>query len=171
MKATHFVLGLHLSSRGFGWALFEGPTALFDCGSVEIYGEDKNAAIRTRVEKLLDKYCPRTLVLEAFDAPTSQRKPRVRVLYRVLLACAEHRGITVDRCARSEIAAVLGVTSPAPRQAIAEAIAGRIEALRSRVPRPKKIWLGERHKMDLFCAAACAVTHYDRVDPTSVDGQ
>jgi hypothetical protein len=171
MTRPDFVLGLHPSSRGFGWALFEGPNALFDCGSVEIHGEGKNATTRARVEKLLDKYRPRVLTLEAFDHPASQRKPRIRVLYRILIACAEHRGIAVDRCARSEIAAVLGVPCPTHRQAIAEAVARRIGALETRVPPPKKIWLGERHHMGLFCAAACVLTHYDREEPRSVVGQ
>src|SRR5258708_4726729 len=151
---TDFVLGVHPSSRGFGWALFEEPQKLFDSGSVEIHGDDKNGKTRSRIEGLLDKYRPRSFVLERFDEAASRRKPRIRVLYRILIACAEHRGIAVHRYARAEIAAALGIESAPQRQGVAEAVASRIEALRPRLPRPKKIWLGERHHMGLFCAVA-----------------
>ena len=162
MTKLDLVLGLHPSTRGLGWALFGGPNALVDCGSVAIHGADKNAKTQASAGKLMDKYRPHSLVLEAFDHPLSQRRVRIWELGRTLLQEAGDRGIAVHIYSRPEIASALGVTSRKGRYAVAEAVASRIKILRPRLPRPKKIWLGERHHMGLFCAVASVLTHYDR---------
>jgi len=162
MKPPVFVLGLHPSARGLGWVLFEGPGALFDCGSVEIHGSDKNGKTLARVERLFDKYRPTVLALEESDGQTSKRKPRLRRLYRSLVMRARRHRIAVHQYARRAIAETLGLEDSGKRHDVAAAVAERIEALRPRLPRPQKIWLGESHHMGLFCAAACVLTHYAR---------
>jgi len=162
MTPPVFVLGLHPSARGLGWVLFEGADALFDCGSVEIHGSDKNGKALARVERLLDKYRPAVLVLEDSDGKASRRKPRLRRLYRSLITRAQRHGVAVHLYARGEITDALGLADGGRRHDVAAVVAERVEALRPRLPRPQKIWLGESHHMGLFCAAACVLTHYAR---------
>ena len=167
MTPPAFVLGLHPSARGLGWVLFEGPDALFDCGSVEIHGSDKNGKTLARVERLFDKYRPNVLVLEESDGKNSKRKPRLRRLYRSLITRARRHGVAVHHYARTEIAEALGLAEGGKRHDVAAAVAERVESLRPRLPRPQKIWLGESHHMGLFCAAASVLTHYARKESGS----
>lgn len=158
-KNTDYVLGLHPSAGGFGWALFEGPLAPFDWGTADIRS-DKNVQSLARIEKLLEQYSPRVLALEAFDGKAARRKPRVRRLYHSVIRRAEARGIAVRLYTRAEIRTAFAETGARTREEIAAVIAEHIEAFRPRLPRPRKIWEGEHPSAALFCAAACALTHY-----------
>lgn len=153
-----YVLGIHPSSRGFGWALFEGPLVPFDWGTVSVNG-DKNANALARFEQLLDQYEPRTVALESFDDEDSQRSPRVRKLYRGLINRAEARGIKVCVYSRSEISNTFVGANAKTREEIAVAVAERIAVLRSRLPKPRKPWQSEHPNIALFAAAACALTY------------
>jgi len=161
MNLTHpnYVLGLHPSSRGFGWVLFEGRAAPFDWGTATIQG-DKNPAALARFEELIAKYRPRVLALEAFDAQSARRAGRIRKLYRSVVHRAKTQGIDVRLYTRAQIGGTFAVVGAKTREAIAAAVADQVEALRPRLPKPRKIWESEHPSMALFCAAACALTHY-----------
>lgn len=171
MTKSKLVLGLHPSSRGFGWALLDGPQSLLDYGSSEIRGTGKNAQALARIETLLKRYRPGILALESFDDAASRRRPRVRRLYRTLIARAHRRGMRVRVFSKAEIATSFGVDSRNRRHAVAAAVAERLEALGPRLPKPQKIWLGEDHDMGLFCAAACALVCYDKAASLSKESK
>lgn len=153
-----FVLGIHPSSRGFGWALFEGPLVPFDWGTVHIKGV-KNSGALDRFKKLLDKFEPAVLAIESFDDNDSQRSERVRQLCRELVDLAEAGGVRVHVYFRSQIANTFGMAETATRDEIAGAVANRIAVLRSRLPKPRKPWQTEHPSLALFGAAACALTY------------
>jgi len=159
MTRPSYVLGLHPSSRGFGWALFAESATLVDCGVSEVQGADKNAKVLARIEALFERYEPKRLALEVFDGDPSRRKSRIRRLCPAIVRRAQRRGIAVHEYSRGQIANAFGTDAGATRHAVAAAIAREVEPLRTRLPRPQKIWLGEDHNMGLFCAAACALTH------------
>ena len=159
MNSSRYVLGLHPSSRGFGWALFAASGTLVDCGVSEVQGEKKNVRMLIRIEALLERYEPVQLALEAVDTDSSRRKSRIRRLCPAIVLRAQRRGITVHEYSRGQIANAFGLEADATRHAVAAAIAREVEQLQPRLPRPQKIWLGEDHIMGLFCAAACALTH------------
>ena len=159
MNQTHpYVLGIHPSARGFGWALFEGPIVPFDWGTADIR-EEKNARALTRFEVLLDKYHPRVIAMEAFEDGGTKRQGRVRRLCRGMVGRAEARGITVHLYSRDEIRKTFAVENAATREQIAAAVAERIVVLKPRLPKPRKIWIGENPNIALFQAAACALTY------------
>jgi Holliday junction resolvasome RuvABC endonuclease subunit len=153
-----YVLGVHPSSRGFGWALFEGPLVPFDWGTADIRS-DKNARALARFEELLDRYQPSALALEAFEPEHAQRSGRIRKLCRGMITRAEARGIKVRLYARSEISKTFSDENAKTREEIAAAVAGRIAVLKPRLPKPRKIWIGEHPNIALFSAAACALTY------------
>jgi len=153
-----YVLGVHPSSRGFGWALFEGPLVPFDWGTADIRS-DKNARALARFEELLDRYQPSVVALEAFDSENAQRSARIRKLCRGMVICAEARGIKVRLYTRSQIRKTFADENVKTREEIAAAVAGRIAVLRPRLPKPRKIWVGEHPNIALFSAAACALTY------------
>lgn len=153
-----YVLGIHPSARGFGWALFEGPLVPFDWGTVDIR-EDKNARALARFEVILDKYQPRAIAMEAFEDGDAKRRGRVRRLCRGMIARAENRGITVHLYSRSAIRKMLALGDAATREEIAAAVAGRIAVLKPRLPKRREIWSSEHPNIALFQAAACALTY------------
>lgn len=150
------VLGLHLSSRGFGWALFDTPTSLFDWGIVEIRGDSKNADALVRVARILTKYRPGQLAIETFQGEGTRRSKRVRALYRQIVRQSETMSIEVCVVTRPDIRGTFG--SPRSREDVAATVAERFPALRPRLPKRRRIWVGEHPSMALFSAAACALT-------------
>lgn len=151
-----YVLGIHPSSRGFGWALFEGPLVPFDWGTVETTG-DKNADALSRFKVLLDKFEPHVVAMEAFDSKESHRRDRIRELGHDFIATAKTRGIKVRVFQRSEMSEVLGGAET--RDEVAAAVAERVAVLRDRLPEPRKPWTSEHPNIALFQAAACALTY------------
>jgi Holliday junction resolvasome RuvABC endonuclease subunit len=153
------VLGLHPSSRGFGWIFFEGPGQPFDWGTADVRG-NKNAEALDRMEGLVRKYQPHVIALEVFEGELAYRRARIRRLCRAVLRRATKRGIQVRIYSRTQIRSAFASTSSGTREEIATAVAQCIEPLRSRLPKRRKIWTGEHPSMALFCAAACALACY-----------
>jgi hypothetical protein len=154
------VLGLHPSSRGFGWALFEEPPSLLDWGTVDIR-RDKNAIALRRIESLLDRHQPAVLAMERHDAVVARRSQRIRRLYLAVAKRAEIRDIRVQCYSRAEISSSRHLNGAHTREDVAAAVADCLNVLRPRLPKPRQIWVGERSGMSQFCAAACALTYFD----------
>lgn len=150
------VLGLHPSSRGFGWVLLEKPGVPFDWGAAQIFGSRKNARAMKRIERLFDKYRPAILCLEQFEEAPSRRTVRIRNLYRRIVEAGKSRRMEVRIYGRGQIAEALEATS-STRDDIAAVVAARLPALRPRLPRSRKPWDNERPTMAMFSAASCAL--------------
>lgn len=148
------VMGLHPSSRGFGWILFESAESPFDWGTADVRNGDNDEALR-RVAELFRKYRPAVLALEAFEGTRSRRSARIQGLYRSIVREARKQGVTVRIYDRAKLSEVL--SGALTRQQIAENIAQRFPSLRHRLPKPRKIWDSERSNTALFAAAACAI--------------
>ena len=159
MKTKIFVLGLHPTSRGFGWILFDGPLSAFDWGAPHP-SRDKHDACLSRLRKLLTHYRPTIVTLEHFEGVDSRRAPRIRELGTAMIALARESGSEVAVYPRNAISRTFATTATQTRQDIAELVAREIAQLRSYLPRPRKLWEGEHSSLAIFCAAACALTWY-----------
>ncbi|SRR6266481_4845778 len=153
------VLGLHPSSRGFGWVLFEDAFSLLDWGTVDIR-RNKNAIAFRRIESLLDRHQPAVLALEWHDGVGARRSRRIRRLYLAIVKCAKIRDITVQCYSRAQISSSQHLKGASTRDEVAAAVADCLEVLRPRLPKPRHIWVGERSGMSLFSAAACGLTYF-----------
>lgn len=151
-------LGFHPTSRGFGWVLFEGPFTPIDWGLVSA-GADKNASCLRRLERLLDRFAPATLVLEAYGRDTSRRARRIADLCAAVRCAADDRGVETVVYSRAEIREAFAEVGARTRREIAEAVARHVEAFRHRLPRPRRPWESEDARGALFAAAAVALTH------------
>jgi Holliday junction resolvasome RuvABC endonuclease subunit len=152
-------LGLHPTARGFGWSVFSHPFAPHDWGVVTIH-KDKNARCIARVEHLLERLTPETLVLEEFDGTRSSRSGRIRRLCQAIVALARDRSIDVAIYTRTDIAACFRSVGARTRDEIAHAVARHVQHLRHRLPPKRRDWQSEHPRMALFCAAALVLTHY-----------
>src|SRR5665213_1010332 len=96
---------IHPITRGFGWVVFEGPFTPFDWGLV-FARRDKNAACLRRVEIMLARFAPHTLVLEAFEGRASApRSNRISRLCRAIVSLAADRGVEVIVYSRGDVRA------------------------------------------------------------------
>lgn len=155
-----FVLGIHPTSRGLGWIVFEGPFSPHDWGNALARRGDKNAKCMEHVEKLVSRFEPDTIVLEAFEKRRSARADRIARLGRAITALAADRGIEVSVFTRGEVKACFARIGAISRQQIAEAVARHLPPLAHRVPKPRRPWESDHPRMALFSAAALVLTQY-----------
>ncbi len=159
MKARqHLIFALHATSRGFSYVAFEGPFSPYDWSTVVVRG-DKNAACLRRLEKLLDRLQPISLLLEE-PSSVANRSDRITRLYKAIAAICTTRSIELAVYRLQDIKACFRPVGAVTRQEIAEAVARMIPAFGTDVPRPRKLWNGTSRRMALFCAAALVLTHY-----------
>lgn len=152
------VFALHATSRGFGYVVFEGPFSPYDWGLVTAKG-DKNVACLRKLEKLLDRHQPETLLLEE-PGSVANRSDRIARLYKAATALSAGRTIDVAVYRLQDIKACFASVGARTRHEVAEAIARQIPAFDHKLPRPRKPWESESRRMALFCAAALVLTHF-----------
>jgi hypothetical protein len=80
---------------GFGFALFEGPTAPLDWGTVEIRGKEKREKLLARVEAVLARYRPDVVILQDMSERGTHRPHRIRRLNETITERAERCGYPV----------------------------------------------------------------------------
>ena len=152
------VLGFHPSAHGFGWVVFDGLFKPLDWGLVSARA-DKNATCLRRLEALLNRFTPETLVLEAFDRQTSRRARRITQLCLAVRRAADARGIETAVYNRADIRSAFAEVKARTRRDIAEAVARHLEVFRHRLPPPRRPWDSEDARSALFAAAAVVLTH------------
>lgn len=152
------IFALHATSRGFGYVVFEGPFAPYDWGTVTARG-DKNATCLRKLEKMLDRFIPETLLLEEATS-VANRSDRIGRLYKAIGGLCISRNIDVVIYRFGDIKACFASVGARTRQEIAETVALQIDAIGHRKPKPRKPWQSEDRRMAMFCAAALVLTHY-----------
>lgn len=157
--AQSVVLGFKPSSHGFGWIAFSGPFSIHDWGLSDM-GREKNEGCLRKLEALLTRLNPHTIVLEAFEGTKERRSQRIVRLCRSVVALAHDRGIEIAIYAKTEISACFVTIGAKSRREIACAVARSFDILRDRLPAPRKAWQGPHRRMPLFEAAAAVLTHY-----------
>jgi len=155
-------LAIHPSSRGFSWVAFSSPFNIEDFGTVGTRAPDKNAKCLRRIEKLLARLQPETVVLEAFEPEQSDRATRVTKLCRAIVGYAIAERIDVAIFPFREVQRQFVHLGATTRQDIAEAVARLYPQLAAYVPRRRRTWESEPWRLSLFCAAALIATYYQR---------
>lgn len=153
------VLGVYPTARGFGWACFDGPFTLFESGLFTVH-KDKNASCLKKVESLLDRLKPETLVLEAFDKSSSLRSNRIRRLSLAIVSLAADQGLELAVFKKADVQASFAGVGVRTRHEIAQAIARRLPALAHRMPKDRRNGDSEDKRLAIFNAAALVLTHY-----------
>ena len=152
------ILAIHATSRGFGYVVFEGVGAPYDWGTVGARG-DKNAVCLRKIEMMLERYEPETLLLEEARS-VANRSARITRLYTAIASMAAHRSVEVAIYTLGQIKTCFAKVGAVTRQDIAEAVGRHIEAFRHLMPKSRKPWQAEDRRMAMFCATALVLTHY-----------
>ncbi len=156
------VLSIYPFSRGFSFALFEGPESPFDWGVKEIKEKHKNTKTLDEIRKIIDRYGPEVLVIEDTTGKDSRRTSRIRNLYLMLVHLAEAECLELHRCSKAEVKACFASVGANTKYEIAKAIATQIPAFAHRIPRLRRIWMSEDPRQSLFDAAALGLTYFAR---------
>src|SRR6266508_1886392 len=90
------VLAIDPSTRGFGFAVLEGPNLLIDWGVKETKN-DKNRRSLKLISELIEQYEPAVLVLEDYAGKGSRRCRRVAELIDEIFDLAMQRKVRVKK--------------------------------------------------------------------------
>jgi hypothetical protein len=120
---------IHLNSRGYGFALFEGSMAPVDWGVVEVRTTDKRAQLLERVREQLERFVPDVVVVQNMTDPRTRRTHRIRRLNETVMELAEELCIGLMTYSRDEVRRCFDYVGPVNKDRIAAAIA-------KHVPRP-----------------------------------
>lgn len=150
------VLAVHPTSSGFGWAVFDQSGELLEW-SIASAKQGRKHQLADRFQKLLTRFAPSVLVLEAHEG---ERADRIVKLYRVFACAAADagaRGYTYDREA---VAAALDIPARSSRYDVARTVAELLPELSHRIPRKQTGGRSEDPRQSLFAAAALALTYF-----------
>lgn len=150
------VMGVHASTKGMGFAVFEGG-AIYDWGTVVMHG-DKNAMALRKLGRLIDRFSPEVLVVEELGRAPN-RADRTRKLYVAIGALCAVRGVAFTSKSKAEVCFAFELDRSSTRQEVAEAVAFHVGALAPRLPWPRKPWQSESRRMAIFVAASVAMAY------------
>jgi Holliday junction resolvasome RuvABC endonuclease subunit len=151
------VLAVDPSTRGFGFAVLEGPNRLIDWGVKETK-KDKSARSLKLIEDLIDRYQPNAIVVEDYAGKGSRRCRRIQGLINDISKLASKRKIKVRSFSRAKVKQVFSESGASNKHEIAVSIANRFPELAPRLPRFRKPWMSEDYRMSIFDAVALGVT-------------
>lgn len=153
------ILALALSSRGFGYAVFEGQNTLVDWGGKPASG-DKNKASMIKAGKLISLFQPKLIILEDTSAKGSRRSPRIQELTRKIVALASRQQVRVKLLSQKNIRKVLFPNGQGTKHDIARVVAERFwTEIGSRLPPKRRTWDSEARRMDYFEAIALVIVY------------
>jgi Holliday junction resolvasome RuvABC endonuclease subunit len=154
------ILAIYLTTRGFGFVVFEGRQRTIDWGVKDARG-DKNRKVLVKIEELMSWYKPDMLVLENAHGTKSRRAERIRQLQLQIVELAKTRKIPLRQFTRSDVRAAFASRNASTKYEIAGAVSRELPDLAPWLPPPKKIWMSEDRWLGMFDAASLALTYYD----------
>src|SRR5215510_4391385 len=153
------VLAIDPSTRGFGFAILEGPNRLIDWGVKETKTDKRKRSLKL-IADLIEQYQPSVLVVEDYTRKGSRRCRRVRELIKDISKLAVQRKIKVRNFSRLKVKQAFSESGTSNKYEIAIAIAKRFPELAPRLPRFRKPWMSEDYRMSIFDAVAFGVTFF-----------
>jgi len=156
------ILGIDPTKRGLAFVFFESGR-LLDWGTRRAGGNETAA-----FEGILN-LCPAdVIVLEDADVHGSERGPRMRKLLRRLTRAAEARGLLVTIVSRLDVRRGWSAHGVTRKHAVAKAIAEDFPVLEPLIPRPRKSYMDEEARVQVFDAASLVLHAFGTVASDSL---
>jgi len=152
-------LAIDPSTRGFGFAILEGPNRLIDWGVKETKTDKQKRALES-IAELIDFYQPAVLAVEDSSGKGSRRCGRVGRLIDRIEKLAVKNNVKVRRFSRLEVKKTFAEVGAKNKYEIALVIARRFPELQPRLPRFRKPWMSEDYRMSIFDAVAFANAYF-----------
>ncbi len=153
------ILSVDPTTRGFGFAVMEGPEKLIDWG-VKGAKKRKNESCLDLLCGLMDRYSPDVVVVEDFSAKGSRRCHRVQSLICQIAKLAESRRIRVQFISRKKVRKTFSESGKANKYNISRAIAQKLPELAPRLPPYRKCWMSEDYRMSIFDAVSFVMAFF-----------
>lgn len=156
------VLAVDPTSKGFGYAVLEGPEILVDWGVKDGSGDrrHRNRGCLEKAAALIVRYQPDVLVVERADVKGCLRRPRVRRLIKSLLTLARHHDLRVRRISRRTVLRCFSQTSAAKKYQVAVALTRQFPELELHLPPERRLGDSEDERMGIFDAVAFGYASY-----------
>jgi Holliday junction resolvasome RuvABC endonuclease subunit len=154
------VIAIDPGGAKFGFAVFEGEERLIDWGLRRL-PQGRRADRTRRLIELLDYYRPDALVVEDVSSKHAGRSPRIRRLVKSVFRLGVKRKIPTYSFPRAGIRAAFLQVGAFTKEEIAAAIADRFPVLALQLPPKRRPWQSEDNRINLFEAAALALTFFD----------
>lgn len=151
------VLAIGPSTRGFGFAVLEGPNQLIDWGVKETKTDKTRRSLKL-IADLIDQYEPAVVVLEDYAGKGSRRCRRIQGLISDISKLASKRKIRVRSFSRARVKQAFFECGTSTKYEIATAIATQFPELAPRMPRFRKPWMSEDYRMSIFDAMSFGLT-------------
>jgi len=152
------VLALDPMSRGFGYAVLEGPTNLIDWGIRNAPNDNPRALLR-KIKELIELYHPDVIVIEDCRHVGSRRRERVRAVITQVAALAT-QDIEVQLIPATMVHDVFGAGRTVTKHQIAMLVAEHFPEIAYRLPPQSKPWMPEDARFAIFDALAFALTFF-----------
>lgn len=157
-------LAVDPTTRGFAFAILERRGRLVDWGGKKAVGPDRNTRCARELVRLIRIYRPDVLVLENCTAYGSRRCSRIRLLLRHLENVAAGQGIPTKRISARFAREACANDPRATKHAVARALVARFPELARKLPPPRKPWMTEDGRINIFDAVGLAVAAFQKLD-------
>ena len=157
------ILAIYPNARGFGYAFFETPIDVRDCGVVSIL-PICNKRCLGRVQKFITHYEPVLVVLQDLSTSHSRKSQRVKKLVASIIQCCQDKGLPVKTYSQEQIRFVFEQFKVYTKYEIAKRITEWLPQFKKKMPRFRKPWMCEDYHMGMFDAMALALTHFYMTD-------
>lgn len=156
---TTRVLTIDPTSKGFGFAVLEGPKQLIDWGVKQVRGDinHRNRRCLEKMAALIVRYQPDVLVTEHANAKSCRRWPRALNLIEDVIALGVAHRLRVKRISRRKVQQSFSERDSATKYQVAMAMAKRFPELEPYLPPVRKPWMSEDQRMSIFDAIAFAL--------------
>ena len=155
------VVGIQPSTRGFGFAVLEGPERLVDWGLREV-AKPKHARCLREIGAMVARFRPDAVVFEDERARGCRRCSRVRALLHDVRSLAKRRKLKAPRVSRAVVRSVFAPGGKITKHGIAIEVANRFPQLLRHLPAARKPWMSEDQRMSIFDAVAFALVFFNR---------
>ena len=152
------VLALDPMSRGFGFAVLEGPTNLVDWG-IRNAPNDNTRALLRKISELTDLYHPDVIVIEDCRHVRSRRRQRVRSVVTQVAKLATP-DTEVQLIPAVLVQNVFGAGRAISKYRMATLVTEHFQEIAYRLPPERKPWMPEDPRFAIFDAVAFGLTYF-----------
>jgi len=149
------VLAIHPVSRGFGFAVLEGPEDLIDYGVTQLKQYDQERCL-ARLANLMARCEPSLLITE--DPKQSRQSARAIALLTAIRELALGKKVRWQRSRKQGRSSRSRHAQTKHQKAVV--ISETFPELASRLPSKRKPWESEDVRMAMFAACALALTYF-----------
>lgn len=161
--ATTRVLAIDPTSKGFGFAILEGPEMLVDWGVKHVRSDrdQRNRSCLEKVAVLIIRYQPDVLAVERVDVQCCRRWPRALQLINDVVALGMAHRVRIRRVSRQRMQRYFSEKGSATKYQVAAAVAQRFPELEPHLPPVRKPWMSEDQRMGIFDAVDFGIASYE----------